>query len=443
MSNASAHAIEASFVDARFERASRLIAATNADAHATDEGVRRLAAAIFASQGRERELASVAGLSVLGCRTAADAVAWCSALEGGAQSHDYLTVGVVLAASGDREAVYDLLREAHNRALYERRFHVAVSARERLAHHAVLFGDTSYARTALDESIVMAESYELIEWRMYCSSRRAALAIDTEDFFAADSAVNAAAALPRDAEVLALFAPTGIRLAARSNDDVQYERWSSPEILAHAVYATEARVAVAAATGALLLVGLGRPVEPAYGRVLRRALLMIDTPSSFVEFLTLAARFGDTDEARLATSMLRASFAPGRRYLEAHFRLAHAYQLLRGDDRATAIDSAGDAARAFDAIGMRHWANEAMLLLVSHDELAERPARRRPSAISLTRREQQVAHLIRRGASNREVARTLQISEHTVERHVSSILSRLGLRSRWQIVDVRISGTEH
>src|SRR5215469_3619338 len=114
MSNASAHAIEASFVDAHFERAARVIAATNADGYGTNEGVRRLAAAVFASQGRDRELASIAGLSVLGCRTAADAVAWCSALEGGAQSHDYLTAGVVLAASGDREAVYDLLREAHN-----------------------------------------------------------------------------------------------------------------------------------------------------------------------------------------------------------------------------------------------------------------------------------------------------------------------------------------
>lgn len=443
MSNASAHAIETSFVDARFERAARVVAATHADAYGTDESVRRLAAAIFAAQGRDRELASVAGLSVLGCRTAADAVAWCSALEGGAQSHDYLTAGVVLAASGDREAVYDLLREAHNRALFERRFHVAVSARERLAHHAVLFGDTSYARTALDESIVMAESYELTDWRTYCSARRAALAIDTEDFIAATHAMNVASALSRNAEALALFAPTAIRLAARSNDAVEYERWSSPEILAHALDATETRIAVGGATTALLIAGSGRAMDPAYGRALRRALLMIDTPSSFVEFLTLAARFGDADEARVATSLLRASSAPQRRYLEAHYRLAHAYQLLRSDDRSTAIDSAGDAARAFDAIGMRHWANEAMLLLVSHDELGERPARRRPSAISLTRREQQVAHLIRRGASNREVARTLQISEHTVERHVSSILSRLGLRSRWQIVDVRISGAEH
>ncbi|MEO6835146.1 MAG: helix-turn-helix transcriptional regulator [Candidatus Tumulicola sp.] len=54
-----------------------------------------------------------------------------------------------------------------------------------------------------------------------------------------------------------------------------------------------------------------------------------------------------------------------------------------------------------------------------------------------------MAHLVRRGASNREVAHTLQISEHTVERHVSSILSRLGLRSRWQIVDARTVDGQH
>ncbi|MBV8491475.1 MAG: helix-turn-helix transcriptional regulator [Candidatus Eremiobacteraeota bacterium] len=131
------------------------------------------------------------------------------------------------------------------------------------------------------------------------------------------------------------------------------------------------------------------------------------------------------------------------RYAEAHHLLARAHLSLREGDRGAGIDSAGDAARAFDAIGLRSWTNEAMLLLVHQDGVADGSPRRRPSAISLTRREQQVAHLIRRGASNREVARTLQISEHTVERHVSSILSRLGLRSRWQIVDAPVESGTH
>jgi DNA-binding NarL/FixJ family response regulator len=88
-------------------------------------------------------------------------------------------------------------------------------------------------------------------------------------------------------------------------------------------------------------------------------------------------------------------------------------------------------------MGLRRWTNEAMRLLVSQEPAGERRPRARSSGSALTEREEQVAHLIRRGARNREVAVALQISEHTVERHVSSILGRLGLRSRWQIADPR------
>jgi DNA-binding NarL/FixJ family response regulator len=85
---------------------------------------------------------------------------------------------------------------------------------------------------------------------------------------------------------------------------------------------------------------------------------------------------------------------------------------------------------------MRRWMNEAMMLLLRPEsESGARRRRGRGDGAILTGREEQVAHLIRRGASNREVAVALQISEHTVERHVSSILGRLGLRSRWQIGD--------
>jgi DNA-binding NarL/FixJ family response regulator len=84
---------------------------------------------------------------------------------------------------------------------------------------------------------------------------------------------------------------------------------------------------------------------------------------------------------------------------------------------------------------MRRWTNDAMRLLVTHESSGERRQRGRLGGSALTGREEQVAHLIRRGARNREVAAALQISEHTVERHVSSILGRLGLRSRWQIAD--------
>jgi len=50
----------------------------------------------------------------------------------------------------------------------------------------------------------------------------------------------------------------------------------------------------------------------------------------------------------------------------------------------------------------------------------------------LTGREVEVLRLIATGATNREIAEVLVISEGTVKNHVSHILSRLGLRDRTQ-----------
>ncbi|HLX57696.1 MAG TPA: LuxR C-terminal-related transcriptional regulator, partial [Ktedonobacteraceae bacterium] len=51
----------------------------------------------------------------------------------------------------------------------------------------------------------------------------------------------------------------------------------------------------------------------------------------------------------------------------------------------------------------------------------------------LTEREREVAALIARGKSNREIADALVVAPHTIETHVSSILSKLGFTSRTQI----------
>ena len=55
-----------------------------------------------------------------------------------------------------------------------------------------------------------------------------------------------------------------------------------------------------------------------------------------------------------------------------------------------------------------------------------------PGFHDLTPREREVLALIGRGASNREIAHTLYLSEGTVKNHVSNILSRLNLRDRTQ-----------
>lgn len=55
-----------------------------------------------------------------------------------------------------------------------------------------------------------------------------------------------------------------------------------------------------------------------------------------------------------------------------------------------------------------------------------------PSAHPLTDREVEVLRLVAGGASNREIAARLYLSQGTVKNHVSRILARLGLRDRTQ-----------
>ncbi len=60
------------------------------------------------------------------------------------------------------------------------------------------------------------------------------------------------------------------------------------------------------------------------------------------------------------------------------------------------------------------------------------PTRLPPELAGLTAREREVLALIVSGASNREIAAALYISERTVKNHITSILSQLHLRDRTQ-----------
>ena len=62
--------------------------------------------------------------------------------------------------------------------------------------------------------------------------------------------------------------------------------------------------------------------------------------------------------------------------------------------------------------------------------LREGPGR---STDALTRREREIATLVARELTNRQIAEELSISEHTVATHVRNILKKLGLCSRTQI----------
>jgi DNA-binding NarL/FixJ family response regulator len=92
---------------------------------------------------------------------------------------------------------------------------------------------------------------------------------------------------------------------------------------------------------------------------------------------------------------------------------------MLGDEEGGRIEL--DAARAgFARLGAAADARHAGALL-------QRP---RAAPRVLTDREVQVLRLVAAGNSNRDIAAALQISEHTVARHVQNILAKLGVSSR-------------
>jgi predicted ATPase/DNA-binding SARP family transcriptional activator/DNA-binding CsgD family transcriptional regulator len=141
---------------------------------------------------------------------------------------------------------------------------------------------------------------------------------------------------------------------------------------------------------------------------------------------TRAARlWGVAEAAHQATGIIATS--PGELALhETHLALAssqlgdEAWQEALAEGRAMSLDEAAEYA-----------------LNEEEPEASEGPTPLVPSTGeqtgNLTRREQEVALLVARGLTNRQISTELSISERTAANHVAKILRKLGLHSRAQI----------
>ncbi len=74
--------------------------------------------------------------------------------------------------------------------------------------------------------------------------------------------------------------------------------------------------------------------------------------------------------------------------------------------------------------------------------MPEEPSAAQPPVV-LTRREREVAELVGRGLTNRQIASELHLSERTVDKHVANILGKLNLHSRAQVGTKMVKERSH
>ncbi|HWH06693.1 MAG TPA: helix-turn-helix transcriptional regulator [Gaiellaceae bacterium] len=94
--------------------------------------------------------------------------------------------------------------------------------------------------------------------------------------------------------------------------------------------------------------------------------------------------------------------------------------------RGEARDAAAQALELFEQIGAPLWADKARIEL-------ERLGGRAAAGAALTATEERVASLAGEGRSTKEIAAELVVSPKTVEKHLTSIYAKLGVRSRAEL----------
>lgn len=220
------------------------------------------------------------------------------------------------------------------------------------------------------------------------------------------------------------FNPTArvsLALASRAQGDPERAWAMLQDVLATVISPPDRVSALAAAVG--VLVDLDR-TDQARAFAQELALVAHDVGSDLHLAVAAVAEAAVSDPAEAPRRWLdavRRLAAAGLRFDEADARVHLAEALVRAGDERTATEHLDSAAAAYTELGAVGGLARTRRLRDRMHALRDGP---------LTGRQVEVLRLVAAGLTNDEIAARLQLSEHTVHRHVANILTALGLGSR-------------
>jgi ATP/maltotriose-dependent transcriptional regulator MalT len=306
------------------------------------------------------------------------------------------------------------------------------------ANWAMALGRLDVARACRERALLVARERR-IAWRIpYLTLRFASMLVTAGDYAHAQDLVTDAMTYDTATPVLrVLKATVGVELARTMNDESLLKRALDEKALEDAFRSGEPQrigPIVAAYTNVAVIHRHMRRAKT----LITRALAHVHQADHVGDLLSLAARYGSKADAARAYDLLQERIRlPNHRVARAYLVLWEAQTAFRRRSPTEGRQHAERAARAFGRLGWKHQQREALGFAgISQERLAASGSILSDLTSTLTRREAQIAELVLRGLTNHAISEILSISEHTVESHMTSILNRLGLRSRWQLMDI-------
>ena len=351
-------------------------------------------------------------------------------------------IGILHACAGRaRSALADFELSTESSSRFSRGRAVA-EAWDDYAIWAMELGRLNLARDCSERSLVISREHRIIWHIPYSMLCLVSLLVKSGEYQRARSFLNDAMTYELETPLLCLLKTTAaLELAYALGDDELLQRSFDEDALELAMRSEEAR-RIGAIVAIFVKIAVTRNQIQRARNLVSRGMTAIRDANHVGELLALAAQYGTHQEAGRARELLCARVRlPHHRVAQAYLDLWETYSAITRGAEHEARAFAEKAAAEFARLGWRQPEREALALVgrvtrgdIQRPESSQRSALMRISKQhALTEREAQIAEFALQGLTNRRIARVLSISEHTVESHMTSILDRLGLRSRWQL----------